>query len=109
MPRAPRSAARQSWARGDTALRTASPRAYTAVHQQAVVPSSEPWAGWRGGQRGTWWGSTRARAGSCAWGGTTPGTSAGWGWPAGEQLCGEGLGVLGDDRVTTSQQRALAA
>ena len=28
---------------------------------------------------------------------------------AGEQLCGEGLGVLGDDRVTMSQQRALGA
>jgi len=26
-----------------------------------------------------------------------------------EQLCGEGLGVLGDDRVTMSQQRALGA
>jgi len=26
-----------------------------------------------------------------------------------EQLCREGLGVLGDDRVTMSQQRALAA
>jgi len=26
-----------------------------------------------------------------------------------EKLCGEGLGVLGDDRVTMSQQRALGA
>jgi len=32
-----------------------------------------------------------------------------WGGPAGEQLCGEGLGVLGDDRVTMSQQRAQGA
>jgi len=32
-----------------------------------------------------------------------------WGGPAGEQLCGEGLGVLGDDRLTMSQQRALGA
>jgi len=32
-----------------------------------------------------------------------------WGGPAGEQLCGEGLGVLGDDKLTLSQQCALAA
>jgi len=30
-----------------------------------------------------------------------------WGGPAGEQLCGEGLGVLVDDRLTISQQCAL--
>ena len=32
-----------------------------------------------------------------------------WGGPAGEQLCGEGLGVLVDDKVTMSQQCALVA
>ncbi|KFR15570.1 Leucine-rich repeat-containing protein 7 [Opisthocomus hoazin] len=30
-----------------------------------------------------------------------------WGGPAGEQLCGEGHGVLGDDRVTMSQQLCM--
>jgi len=58
-------------------------------------------SGQRGGQRGTLQSSRRARAGSCTWGGTTPGTSTGWGLP-----CGEGLGVLGYDNLTTSQQRA---
>ena len=43
------------------------------------------------------------------WARTSPGTSTGWGRAAGEQLCGEGLGVLGDDRVTLSQQCALGA
>jgi len=32
-----------------------------------------------------------------------------WGGPAGEQLCGEGPGVLVDDKLTMSQQCALAA
>ena len=36
-------------------------------------------------------------------------TSMGWGGPAGEQLCGEGLGVLGDDRLTMNLQCALGA
>ena len=31
------------------------------------------------------------------------------GWPAGEQLCGEGPGCPGDDRLTMRQQCALAA
>jgi len=54
-------------------------------------------------------GTASGPAGSCTWGGTTPGTRTGWGGPAEEQLCREGLGVLGDDRVTLSQQRALGA
>jgi len=32
-----------------------------------------------------------------------------WGGPAAEQLCGEGPGVLVDDKLTMSQQCALVA
>ena len=45
------------------------------IHQKAVLPLSKTWTGWRG----TWWSSTRASAGSCTWGGTTPCTSTGLG------------------------------
>jgi len=65
------------------------------IHWQAALPFSKTWTGWRAGQRGTWWNPTRASAGSCTWGGTTPCISTGWGWPAGEQLCGEGPGCAG--------------
>lgn len=51
--------------------------------------------GQRDGQRGTVWNSTNADAQSCIWGGTTPGTSTDWGWPAGEQLCRAGPGGAG--------------
>ena len=37
------------------------------------------WTGWKVGQRGTWWGSTRLSAGSCTWGGTNPCISTGLG------------------------------
>lgn len=46
--------------------------------------------GQRDGQRGTVWNSTKADAQSCIWGGTAPGSSRGWGCPAGEQLCRAG-------------------
>ena len=43
----------------------------------------------------TWWGSTRARAGSCTWGGTTPCTSTGSRKTCWRALCGEGPGCPG--------------
>ena len=49
------------------------------IHSKAVLLLSETWTGWRVGQRGTWWSSTRASAGSCTWGGTTPCISTGLG------------------------------
>ena len=38
------------------------------------------------------------------WARTAPGTSTGWGQPAGKQLCREGPGVLGDNELSLSQQ-----
>ena len=48
------------------------------------------WVGWRKGPAGTSSSSTSAK--SCPGGGTSPGTSTGWGHPAGEQLGREGPG-----------------
>jgi len=50
------------------------------IHQKAVLPFSMTWTGWRVRERGTWWNSTRASAGFCIWGGTTPCISTGLGW-----------------------------
>ena len=60
---------------------------------------SMTWTGWKVGQRGIWWGSTRANAGAAS-GEEQPHASVqAWAGPAGEQLCGEGPGRPGGRQV----------
>jgi len=47
------------------------------IHRKTVLPFSQTGAGWRAGQRGSWWSSARASAVSCTWEGTTPCSSTG--------------------------------
>jgi len=58
--------------------------------QRVVLPSRGTSAGWGHGLRGASRSSANGNAESCPWGGTAPGTRAGWGQPAGKQLCRRG-------------------
>ena len=53
----------------------------------------------KGSLRGTWWDSTRANAGSCTWGGTTPCTSTGLGWTCWRAALRRGTGSAGGWQV----------
>lgn len=60
--------------------------------QQAMLPFSKNWTGWRVGKRWTSWSSTQTSIGSCTWGTITLCTSAGEGLICWRQLCRGGPG-----------------
>jgi len=52
------------------------------IHQKAVLPFRGTSTGWRNGPTETSRSLTKGSAKSSTWGGTTPGTSTGWGPPS---------------------------